>query len=201
MTKNTEFIFMRHGVTDLNIKKVYFGHLNPSLNREGIDQIKSIKKTLVNESIDLIYSSDLKRCVESAEIINEDYNLNITKKKEFRELNFGIFEGKSHEEVTETFPVESGLFFENWMNFRIPDGESITNLMQRTVDQIENIRSVHTGKSILIVTHSGVIQAALSYYFSKNLDLYWKFRFNNGSLTKLCFDSTDFAFLEYVNRI
>jgi alpha-ribazole phosphatase len=201
MIKNTEFIFVRHGATDLNAKKLYFGHLNPSLNNDGIKQIQNAKKILAGENIDYIYSSDLKRCIESAKIINTDYNLNITEKKEFRELNFGIFEGKNHDEITTAYPVESGLFFKDWKNFRIPEGESIANLMQRTTDEIKNIKNVRKGKSILIITHSGVIQAVLSYYFSKNLDAYWKFRFDNGSVTKLCFDESGFSYLEYVNRV
>ena len=44
MSKNTNIIFIRHGETDLNFKKVYFGHLDPSLNKLGIEQINNTKK-------------------------------------------------------------------------------------------------------------------------------------------------------------
>ena len=84
MSKNTNIIFIRHGETDLNFKKVYFGHLDPSLNKLGIEQINNTKKILSNEKIDLFYSSDLKRCVESSEIINEFYKLDIVKEQNFR---------------------------------------------------------------------------------------------------------------------
>ena len=73
--------------------------------------------------------------------------------------------------------------------------------MMRTVNEIEEIKKACKGEKILIMTHSGVIQAVLSFYFTRNLEAYWKFRFNHGSMTKLCFDDSDFAFLEYVNRI
>ena len=201
MNKNTEFIFIRHGITELNVKKVYFGQLDPALINEGIQQIQNTKKNLINENISLFYSSDLKRCTESAKIINESLNLDIKEKEGFRELNFGIFEGISHEELMNKYPEEADIFFKNWETYRIPGGESIHDFMMRAVNEIEEIKKACKGERILITTHSGVIQAVLSYYFTGNLESYWKFRFNHGSMTKLCFDSSNFAFLEYVNRI
>lgn len=198
---NTNLIFMRHGITDLNLKNVYFGYLDPPLNDTGIEQIKSSKKLFLNKKIDIIYSSDLKRCIESANIINELYNIKISEKKNLRELNFGIFEGKSFNDINLEYPDEAEMFVKNWQNYKIPKGESINEFIKRVSSEIEKIKHKHNGKNILIVTHSGVIQAALSYYFSKNLDFYWKFMLNNASITKLCFDKNDFSFLEYVNRI
>ena len=201
MSKNTEFLFVRHGITELNVKKVYFGQLNPPLIDEGIQQIHNAKKNVAGENISLFYSSDLKRCTESAEIINKHLNLDIIEKPGFRELNFGIFEGLSHQELMGRYPEEAELFFKNWENYQIPDGESIHDFMMRAVNEIEDIKKSYKGEKILITTHSGVIQAILSYYFTGNLEAYWKFRFNHGSITKLCFDHSDFAFFEYVNRV
>ena len=201
MNKNTEFIFIRHGITELNVKKVYFGQLDPLLNDEGIRQIHNTKQNLINENITLFYSSDLKRCTESAKIINEHFNLDIKENSGFRELNFGIFEGRSHKELISRYPEESGAFFKNWQTYQIPGGESIHDFMIRTVNEIEEIKKSHKGGKILIMTHSGVIQSVLSFYFTGSLEAYWKFRFDHGSMTKLCFDESDFAFLEYVNRI
>ena len=201
MSKNTEFIFIRHGITELNVKKVYFGQLDPPLTNEGIRQIQNTRNNLISENIGLFYSSDLKRCVESAKIINEHTNLDIIEKNGFRELNFGIFEGISHQELVSRYPEEADIFFKNWETYQIPGGESIYDFMIRAVNEIEEIKKSHKGEKVLIVTHSGVIQAVLSFYFTGSLEAYWKFRFNHGSMTKLCFDEADFAFLEYVNRI
>ena len=111
MSKNTEFIFIRHGITELNVKKVYFGQLDPPLTNEGIRQIQNTRNNLISENIGIFYSSDLKRCVESAKIINEHTNLDIIEKNGFRELNFGIFEGISHKELVSRYPEEADIFF------------------------------------------------------------------------------------------
>ena len=201
MSKNTNIIFIRHGETDLNIKKVYFGHLDPSLNKLGIEQINNTKKILFNEKIDLFYSSDLKRCVESSEIINEFYKLDIIKDQNFRELNFGIFEGKSHAEVTEEFPDESKMLFENWKEYKIPKGESLKEQLIRSVNKIEEIKNKNSSKNILVMAHSGTIKSILTHYLYENLDGFWKFRLDNGSATKLCFTEDNFSYLEYLNRV
>ena len=86
----TEIIFLRHGETEYNRKKLYFGHLDPDLNEKGILEVKNASKSF-NESIDIIYSSDLKRCMSSVKYLNLDKE--IIESKNLRELNFGIFEG------------------------------------------------------------------------------------------------------------
>ena len=201
MIKNTKLIFLRHGLTDLNTKNVYFGHSDPPLNNTGKLQVENVKKLLLNEKIDLIYSSDLVRCVESSKIINDIFKIEIILDNALRELNFGIFEGKSFSEISLEYPKESKLFFEDWKNYRIPQGESIKDLIIRVAECIGKIKNNNNEKTILIVTHSGVIQSAISYYLSKSLDLYWNFKIENASITKLCFDKDGFPFLEYVNRI
>ncbi|MBP9479675.1 MAG: alpha-ribazole phosphatase [Sebaldella sp.] len=201
MKKNTNIIFIRHGVTDLNAQNIYFGHLDPPLNKHGIEQINNIKKILLNEKVDLFYSSDLKRCVESAEIINEVYKLNIVKDKKFRELNFGIFEGKSYKEITEEFPLESKMFFKNWKEYKIPNGESLEEHLTRSINKIEEIKNENMGKNIIITAHSGTIRSIITHYLYNSLDGYWKFKFDNGSATKLCFTEDNFVYLEYLNRI
>ena len=93
MNKNTEFVFIRHGITEMNIKKVYFGHLDPPLTTDGINQIQNTKKNLAFENIDLFYSSDLKRCVESAKIINELFDLDIIEKDAVSGVNIPFHSG------------------------------------------------------------------------------------------------------------
>ena len=69
----TEILFIRHGETDCNKKRLYYGHLNPGLNENGLRQLKNTKinleKMKENKNIDIVFSSDLKRCKESLELL------------------------------------------------------------------------------------------------------------------------------------
>lgn len=196
----TELIFIRHGETEYNRKKLYFGHLNPGLNELGRKQVIGSRELLKGAEIDVIYSSDLRRCTETSEIINENFSRDIIETENLRELNFGIFEGNSHSELLEKFPDHCEEFFKNWENFKIPDGESVLELQNRCVKEIENIRRENQGKRVLVSTHFGCIQAILSYYLCDGLSGYWKFTVDNGSLTKLSF-TEDFVYMNYMNKV
>ena len=73
----TEILFIRHGETDYNKKNLYYGYLNPGLNEIGTNQLKNTKKKLeeMNEKIDIVFSSDLKRCRQSLELLELDENI------------------------------------------------------------------------------------------------------------------------------
>ena len=57
VSKNTNIIFIRHGVTDLNAQNIYFGHLDPPLNKHGIEQINNIKKIDGIEKVTRVYNT------------------------------------------------------------------------------------------------------------------------------------------------
>ena len=203
MEKDTEIIFIRHGETDLNKAKVYFGNLDPDLNEKGIEQLRNTKILFEKkeEKPDIVFSSDLKRCSQSMEILEIDEGIEKIFLKEFREINFGIFEGKTYEEIKNEYPEETEKMINDWRNFKADKGESLKDVMIRTVKKMDEIIEKYKNKKILIVTHAGVIQALISYYLFGNLDGYWKFKINNGSMTKLHIMQDGYTYFEYINLI
>ena len=198
----TEILFIRHGETDCNKKHLYYGHLNPSLNKTGISQLKNTKKKLekMNEKIDIVFSSDLKRCRESLELLGIDKNIKQHFSENLREQNFGILEGKTYKEIENQFPHYVNEMKNNWRNFKAECGESLTDLQKRIVKKIDKIKNEHQNKKILIVAHSGVIQSLISYYLFNNLDGYWQFKLDNGSITKMTIMNDGFIYFNYINK-
>ena len=198
----TEILFIRHGETDCNKKHLYYGHLNPSLNETGINQLKNTKKKLekMNEKIDIIFSSDLKRCRESLELLEIDKNIKQHFSENLRELNFGILEGKTYKEIENQFPHYVNEMKNNWRNFKAEGGESLSDLQKRSVAKINKIKNEYKNKKILVVAHAGVIQSLISYYLFNNLDGYWKFRLDNGSITKMTVMNDGFIYFNYINK-
>lgn len=173
-----KLILVRHGQTDMNIENIYFGWLDPELNSNGIEQGKRARDILKNIPYDKIYSSDLKRTRETAILINY-LERDIILDKRVRELNFGIFEGLSYQEIQERYPLEAKESAENWKNFNFITGESPRDLQKRAIDFVE---SLDLSKDNLVVTHWGVINCILSWYFSNELDSYWKYSVENGGI-------------------
>lgn len=201
--KSTEIIFVRHGQTDFNKQRLYFGHLDPKLNETGISQLKNTKKLLhkLEKNISKVYSSDLKRCVESMKLLEIDAEVEKILTEDLREMNFGVLEGKTFEEAKEEFPGFVENLKNNWKKLRFDGSESVEDLYFRVSDKLSKIAEENKGEKILVVAHAGVIQSLLSYYLFDSLDGYWKFKIDNGSISKLHITSDGFAYFEYVNRV
>ena len=181
MGKNTEIIFIRHGETDFNRARLYFGHLDPDLNKTGVEQLRKTKILFEKREKmpDVVFSSDLKRCSQSMEILEIDEEIEKNLTEDLREINFGIFEGKTYEEIKSEYPEKVEKMINDWRNFKADKGESINEMMLRVAEKMDKIINQHRNKKILVVAHAGVIQALTSYYLFGNLDGYWKFKINN----------------------
>ena len=198
----TEILLIRHGETDYNKKKLYYGHLNPSLNETGIKQLENTKRKLEKmvKEIDVIFSSDLKRCRESLKLLEIAENIQRNFSENLRELNFGNIEGKTYDEIKKNFPHYVDEMKNNWRYFQTEGGESLSDLERRVTKEVEKIKKIYQNKKILIVAHAGVIQTLISHYLFGNLDGYWKFQLDNGSITKMTVTNDEYTYFNYINR-
>ena len=101
----TRLILIRHGETDYSTEKRYCGLTDVCLNKRGIEQAEGLCQKLGEEDVDKVYSSDLRRASEFAKIVFK--NKEIEPAPEFREINFGIFEGLTYEEIMARY-IKSG---------------------------------------------------------------------------------------------
>lgn len=179
-----KIILVRHGQSELNLEKVFYGVLNPELTEKGKSQAKKAGELLKELNYSKIYSSDLKRAKDTAELLNFK-NLKIDIDEELREINFGIFEGFKYEELLEKFPDELKRSQDDWKNYNYETGESVLELQKRAIKFIDE--KIDLNEDTVLVTHWGVINTILSYYFSNGLDSYWKFSVENGGIVVIEF--------------
>ena len=173
-----KLILVRHGQTEMNVQKLYFGKLDPPLNDLGISQAYQAKEKLLDIDYHIIYSSPLERAKQTAEICNYlDKDINYNSKLE--EINFGIFEGLTFKEISEKFPDEVKKMEENWKDYNYITGESPKEMFQRAISFLETL---DYSKNNLIVAHWGIINCIISYFVSGSLDTYWKFEIKNGAV-------------------
>lgn len=156
----TKIYLIRHGQTDGNARKQYCGFLNPGLNRDGCLQAERLRHRLEKERIHKIYSSDRKRAIQSARIIFKGRR--IDKVADLREINFGIFEGKSHREIMHSNPG----IYKKWLldpySAFIPEGESLNGFQERVTRALKGIIISGRNKTIAVVCHGGTISIILS---------------------------------------
>ncbi|MBI1970648.1 histidine phosphatase family protein [Candidatus Woesearchaeota archaeon] len=166
----TEIYVIRHGETEWNRKKKIIGQCNPPLSPHGRIAIKKLAKKLSRWApFDIIYSSNLKRAKESADIIalQVGYSKKIRVSKALQEIDYGILSGMQKEKAKQMFPQ-----YHNNAAFIHPQGESFNTLYKRVVSFAKKLPK---GKKILIITHAGCMRAVYSYFkkqaFKKNMNM------------------------------
>ena len=167
--KNYHISLIRHGRTDANDKGLYIGTTDFPLNDAGRNELYDQLDRFVYPRIERVYSSPLQRCTETAEILFPNRELVIA--EEFQELHFGVFEGKSAEDLL--MNQEYLTWIHGGMEAKPPEGESVAELCIRTYRGLHRIllEMMHEGmQHVALVTHSGVIANALACFGIPKLD-------------------------------
>jgi len=181
--------FVRHGQTEENVKHTYFGALECDLNDAGIEQAKSCGEILKDIRFSRVYISERNRTLQTAKIIAPHGE--VIKDSRINERDFGVFEGKSYEEIKVLYPEECKSWQEDWKEFSPPTGESYVKFYERVKAFIEHLKTVDE-ENILVVTHGGVIRTAYCYILDENLDFYWRFASKNGDISVIKYEENFF---------
>jgi len=182
-------ILIRHGKTDWNVLERYQGHSDTELNETGRNQAQSLAREWENEPIDVIYSSDLTRAIQTAVIISNGRNIPIHKRAGLRECSFGIWEGKTFEEMQTRFPEEVARIKGDSVNEIRTGGESRDQLSIRVAKTIREIINNHPNQTVAIVAHGGSLAVAMEYITGEGLI----------ARSKYWLDNAGYHILEYNN--
>lgn len=156
-----KLFLVRHGETEENLAGVLMGHHHGVLTQKGKTQAKEAAEALKDSKFAHIYSSDLNRCIDTAEIIKEFHpdTPPLTFTKELRERNLGILQGQKAASVDwDNLPGNT------WENKKAEGGESLAELKGRALDFIRKLYDKHTNESILLVSHNGWIKQVISHF-------------------------------------
>lgn len=159
--KKTIYIF-RHGDTDYNKSGILQGQsLDIQLNNDGIWQANELSKAMSDKPLQAIYSSNLLRALQTAAILAMSKNIPIFINEKLKEINFGIAEGKSPDQISKT-DLEKHFSWDD-MNFKFENGESKQEMQTRIVSTLFDILK-NDFSCIGIATHGGVIANLLKYF-------------------------------------
>ena len=163
-------------------KKVQ-GQQDIPLTAKGIKQANLIGDRLINEEIDIIYSSDLKRAYDTAVIIGKKLSLDVTPIREFREINFGVWEGMSIDKMNTEHYNELCLWRKKPEKLRVEGAESLKELQSRAMLAVNKIINNEEGDNILIVSHGATLKTIISGLLNMDLVYFKNLTLNNVSLT------------------
>lgn len=180
---------VRHGSTAWNAQQRFCGHSDIPLSHEGRLQAYWLARRLHAVKIGALYSSDLGRARETAEIIanRRVQPLPIQVLEAWREMDFGAWEGFTYAEIAASFPEQLG-FFRNPEQIAPPGGETLIHLQKRvliSLQQIVNTYRPEEEADMLIVSHGGPLRVLLSSILGMPLVRQWQLTIDSGSFSVL----------------
>ncbi|MGN1375668.1 MAG: histidine phosphatase family protein [Prevotella sp.] len=151
----TTLLLVRHGETIDNVNKIMQGQTQGELTEKGREQAKELSNIISGRHIDAFVSSDLRRAVETCEIIASPHNIAVQTTALLRERDWGGFTGRYIPDLKD----------ETWPD----DIESIVNLKQRAGSFISYIVRTFPDKTVLAVGHGIINKAIQSVYYNKEM--------------------------------
>lgn len=186
-----ELVWVRHGVTEWNLKRVLQGHSDVPLSQDGHLQAQRLAqhaRSLVRP--DVLFSSDLRRARETAEYLAEVWQMPLELTSDLRERGFGIYEGQDWDAVQHTLEEQARAAGVDEHHFRPTGGESRLDVEQRLLHFLGRLMKQHANHRVWIVSHGGIIRHVLRRLVrSESHHLSSGFHIPNTSLSTLRFES------------
>ncbi len=180
---------VRHGLTEWNTQQRYCGHRDIPLSAQGRAQALWLAERLQKEMISAIYTSDLARARETAEIIAHQRTpaVQIRVSAAWREIDFGEWEGLTYAQIAEAEQFKDQLgFFTDPEHHSPPNGELVAHMQQRVKDALSTIMQsddLPTAGDVVIVSHGGPLRVLLFSLLGMPLQRQWQLRLDPGSLS------------------
>lgn len=196
----TNIYLARHGETEYNrCNQIQGRGIDVSLNDTGLYQAKAIADHLREVELKKIFSSSLKRSIETAEIIAREFGLNVEKYEDLDEMNFGILEGRPITEIE----TELEALHQNWksgnVDYASQEGESPSTVLKRAGNRARAILREHKSANLLFVLHGRLLRILLSDWLQYGLTEMHKVPHSNGALYHIQWDGQMFEPM-YLNK-
>lgn len=184
----TTVLLVRHGETKWNALGKFQGCKDIELSDEGIFQANFLRERLEN-TFDYIYASPLIRALNTANVICSNMDMKPLTEPALKEINFGEWEGLTIKEIEELYPDNFVIWRDDEIDAPLCGGDlSIRLASIRAKEGILNLVQKHKNKTIIIVSHGGIIKAGLIGLFDWNMTMYHKINLGNTSICKLSFN-------------
>jgi len=180
-------ILVRHGETRWNQENRVLGHTEIELNEKGRKQAERLALALKDETLAAIYSSPLRRARETAEEIARFHGLEVVTDDGLKEVDAGELDGLTFQEMMERY----GDFLKEWVkdepSLRMPGGESIAELQQRTWPAVERMVRDHPDGIVILVSHAFAILSIICKAIGLSLSHFRRLRLSTASISILNF--------------
>lgn len=190
-------LLVRHGETQWNKEKRFQGQRDIPLNPTGEQQGRLAGQFLKEQTIDIAFSSPLKRPWKTAEFILQDNTfaqasdppLGLIPVEALQEISHGLWEGLLEREIEAQFPGKMAIWLSTPEAVQMPEGENLDQVWDRSFNAwqelVEKTAAVNESATALVVAHDAVNKAILCKLLNLGPDAFWYFKQGNGAVSAI----------------
>ncbi len=180
-----KLILVRHGETESNRLGRIQGINDSPLNETGRVQADAAARALLSDMPFVLYSSPLRRALQTARIIASRAGTRPVEIEDLIEMDVGEFEGLSGPQLRERFPDVMRMWDEDPASTVMPGGESLRDVRERAWSTVKSLAERHHSETVVAVTHNFTIHAIVCTALGMPLNGFRKLRIDLGAITRL----------------
>jgi broad specificity phosphatase PhoE len=179
-------ILVRHGQTEWNIGsgagERFRGRVDLPLDDTGLAQARALAERLADLPIVAVYSSPLKRAMETAQPIARQLDLPVKLLPGIIDINYGDWQGLSHAEVAKVYPDLYRRWLEKPHRVKFPSGESLRQVRLRAMAALKEVAARHEEQVVLLVAHQVVNKVLVCAMLGLDNSHFWRIQQDNGCI-------------------
>jgi len=177
-----ELILARHGETVWNVEKIYRGRRDVGLDEVGIKQAELLGKYVSNYGLEAIYSSPLKRALDTANIIGRYQKISVQIAEGLVDFDYGEWECLPEQEVKRLYPALLNEWHNNPHKVRMPGGESLEDVRKRALEVVNDVLSNYQ-RGVVLVSHRVVNKVLICSLLELDNSYFWNIKQDVGGIT------------------
>jgi len=162
-------------------------HQNQPISQKGQEQAEKLVEYFADKKISSIYVSTYVRTEQTITPLANHLGLRPVIDERLNEIDNGLFDGATLEEIQENFPTEWQAFRERRSDFRFPEGETGEEAQNRIVDFLNEKRESHENENIIAVCHEGLIRILMCHLTNNPVYHRWNFYVDFCGITELTY--------------
>jgi len=187
-----QLILARHGETEWNVEKVFRGRADVNLDQVGTKQAELLGKYLSDWELEAIYSSPVKRALDTANIVARYQKVAVHIAEGLIDFDYGAWQSLPEQEVKRLYPDLLSKWHNNPHEVKMPGGESLEDVTRRAVEVVNYVLPRHRG-NVLLVSHRVVIKVLICCLLGLDNSHFWNINQDVGGIT--IFDYADGRFV------
>jgi broad specificity phosphatase PhoE len=192
----TEIILARHGETEWNVEEVFRGRIDIELNQTGVRQAELLAEHLAELKIEAVYSSPLKRALDTAEAIARRHQLKVKTSPGLIDGDFGQWQGLPLNKVREKYKELYRQWAESPHRAKIPGGESLDGVRERALKVVGGVIAKHKER-VVLVSHRVVNKALICALLGLDNSHFWNIRQDTCATTTFSHQEGRFVLLNH----